>query len=82
MSDNFYNPLNTDSESDFELTEKNDFEKNDTKNIIRKKKFDYAIKKNTWASERKEKKINHKKILLNKIIYQSLQSNQPRIQHV
>jgi hypothetical protein len=64
MSENFYNILNTDSESDSEIFEKNDIKNNNFK----KKKFDYAIKRNTWVNERKEKKINHKKILCQNVI--------------
>jgi len=64
MSENFYNLLNTESDSEYENFEKNDIKNNNFK----KKKFDYAIKRNTWVNERKEKKINHKKILCQNVI--------------
>jgi len=69
MTENFYNVLdvgedNSDSEYDCEIIEKND--NNNT--FLRKKKFDFNPKKNTWTYEKKDKKINHKKILCQNMI--------------
>jgi hypothetical protein len=69
MTENIFNVLSvndTDSDSDFESNDKND--KNDIKKNNKKKIFDYIPKKNTWNYEKKEKKINHKKILCQNMI--------------
>ena len=67
MTENFYNVLDVDenSDTDYEC----DFsEKNDNNTYTRKKKFDYNPKKNTWSYEKKDKKINNKKILCQNMI--------------
>lgn len=69
MTENIYNVLdvehnNTDSESDYDLPEKND----NQNTFSKKKKFDFNFKKSAWNYEKKEKKINHKKILCQNII--------------
>lgn len=68
MAESFYKVLdideNSDTDYDCELPEKNDNENTFTK----KKKFDYNSKKNIWNYEKKDKKINHKKILCHNMI--------------
>ena len=74
MTENFYNVLNVEednSDSDYELIEKND-NHNNHNTFTRKKKFDFNPKKNIWNYEKKDKKINHKKILCQNMIINGL----------
>jgi len=70
MTENFFSVLDIEENSDTDYECENDLpEKNDNQHAYtRKKKFDYNPKKNTWNYEKKDKKINHKKILCQNMI--------------
>ena len=69
MAENFYNVLDVDENSDIDFDyDYNLPEKNANNTLTRKKRFDYNPKKNIWNYEKKDKKINHKKILCQNMI--------------